>query len=290
MPTQMTEPNTSASITSQATVSSSSSSSSEMKQEPVRPSATKKLGSSKPTPEESRKAFKQFQKGKGRAHDVLGHSHSCVKCNHANEIANAVMDPTRPPTMSPDCILYSHPTAYIPARAPRCFCSKEPSPSLQHTYAMLHDLFIRRLKLHDLPIVFYEEVAELEKQMIPEMMRDAMLGKVYVGPSNSFAPDPVYGTDGEAPPGKLPGRKKRRHPFRLSDYPDPEARLEMRIELLRAIKGLSKELVMLLASTHRGQELMICLHPDLSKYQALIRLHCTSGIGRASVLRRCARI
>jgi hypothetical protein len=215
-------------------------------------SAPKKDTTNKPTPEESRRAFKQFQKGKGRAHDVLGHSHSCVKCNHADDIANAVMDPTRPPTMSPDCILYTHPTAYIPAKAPRCFCSKEPSPSLQHTYATLHDLFIRRLKLHDLPIVFYEEVAELERQMIPEMMRDAMLGKVYVGPSNSFAPDPVYNKDGDPSGiGRSPGRKKRRYPFRLSDYPDPEARLEMRIELLRAIKGLSKERVNVTSGRHR---------------------------------------
>ena len=204
-----------------------------------KPSSAKK-DVNKPTPEESRKAFKQFQKGKGRAHDVLGHAHSCVKCNHANDIANAVMDPTRPPTMSPDCILYTHPTAYIPARAPRCFCSKEPSPSLENTYATLHDLFIRRLKLHDLPIVFYEEVAELEKQMIPEMMRDAMLGKVYVGPTNNFAPVPPYGPEGDHAEGRA-ARKRRRHPFRLSDYPDPEARLEMRVELLRAVKGLSKE-------------------------------------------------
>jgi hypothetical protein len=215
----------------------------------AKPAAKKDVNPNKPTPEESRRAFKQFQKGKGRAHDVLGHAHSCAKCNHAAELANAVMDPTRPPTMSPDCILYTHPTAYIPARAPRCFCSKEPSPSLQNTYATLHDLFIRRLKLHDLPIVFYEEVAELEKQMIPEMMRDAMLGKAYIGPSNSFAPELSYGYEGDSNGvgignggvgGRTP-RKRRRHPFRVSDYPDPEARLEMRIELLRAVKGLSKE-------------------------------------------------
>lgn len=203
------------------------------------PPQKKDANATKPTPEESRRAFKQFQKGKGRAHDVLGHAHSCVKCNHANDIANAVMDPTRPPTMSPDCILYTHPTAYIPARAPRCFCSKEPSPSLQSTYATLHDLFIRRLKLHDLPIVFYEEVAELEKQMIPEMMRDAMLGKAYVGPMDGYAPTPLC-PDGDPTGGKA-GRKRRRRPFRLSDYPDPEAMLDMRIELLRAVKGLSKE-------------------------------------------------
>jgi hypothetical protein len=197
----------------------------------------------KPTPEESRKAFKQFQKGKGKAHDIPGHANSCTKCNHANDIAAAAMDPTKPPTMSPDCILYHQPTAYIPARAPKCFCPKEMTPSLENTYTILHDLFIRRLKLHDLPIVFYEEVAELEKTMIPEMIRDAMLGKGFSGEMDASSAVPQHAFEAASARSKIPGRKKRLHPFRLSEYPDAEARLEMREELVSLVKVLGKELV-----------------------------------------------
>ena len=217
---------------------------------------------SMPTPEESRRAFKQFQKGKARANEVLGHASSCVKCAAATSTSTTpvtaatttAMDPTKPPTMSCDCILYTQPTAYIPARAPRCFCPSETTPALDTTYAVLHDLFVRRLKLHDLPIVFYEEVAELEKTMVPEMIRDAMLGKGFMGDQQQQQQQQQQGPEsswhvGGEDPGRNARGKRRTRPFRLSEYPDAEARLEMRDELVSLVKVLGKECVSLL-DTH----------------------------------------
>jgi hypothetical protein len=89
--------------------------------------------------------------------------------------------------------------------------------------------------MHDLPIVFNEEVGELERTIPSEMIRDAM-----VSPNLSSLTNPNAWADATAgglnDPKHISTRKARAKTIKLSEWPDSEAKFEMREELVTLAK------------------------------------------------------
>jgi hypothetical protein len=86
--------------------------------------------------------------------------------------------------------------------------------------------------MHDLPIIFFEEVSELERTIPSEMIRDAM-----VAPSlNPLAPLNAWADPETSETKHAPTRKQRAKGIKLSEWPDAECKFVMREELVNMAK------------------------------------------------------
>jgi hypothetical protein len=86
--------------------------------------------------------------------------------------------------------------------------------------------------MHDLPIIFYEEVMELERTIPSEMIRDAM-----VSPSLNSVPNANAWEGGLIGFAKrMSATKQRAKAIKLSQWPDAECKFEMREELVTLAK------------------------------------------------------
>jgi len=142
------------------------------------------------------------------------------------------------PSTSPDCVLFTSHALLIPPDR-KCSCKKAKTSDLDQAHLVLHRLFYNRFRMHDLPIIFYEEVMELERTIPSEMIRDAM-----VAPSlNPLADTNTWegGLVGHAK--RMSAAKQRAKAIKLSQWPDAECKFEMREELVTLAKALCKELL-----------------------------------------------
>ncbi len=89
--------------------------------------------------------------------------------------------------------------------------------------------------MHDLPIIFHEEVGELERTIPSEMIRDAMISPNLSSLTNANAwADAAAGGLNDSKHAST--RKARVKAIKLSEWPDSEAKFEMREELVSLAK------------------------------------------------------